>query len=215
MKEFICKDKSDNIAYYNRGVAAGKNTTDPNSPNYKAGYNAGTAASKVGTATADKVLSGYTFTSAAGVGITGTMVNRGTLNWNPTSGTTQTVQPGYYSGGTLDSSGAYAQGYVDGQQQVTQNLQISYTYHSHEGNSDTGTGCYNIPVYHQHISSCGYSWSHFPSCPGDDPNTNRCPNNCSILNASYSCGKSTSVIESYSLGCGKTTSTVETATITY
>ena len=85
-----------NIAYYNRGVTAGE------------------AKSKVGTATADKVLSGYTFTNAAGVGIAGTMVNRGTLNWNPTSNTTQTIQPGYYSGGTLNSAGAYNAGVAKG-----------------------------------------------------------------------------------------------------
>ena len=70
----------------------------------------GAADSRVGTATADKVLTGYTFTNSAGAGIAGTMVNRGTLNWNPTSSTTQTIQPGYYSGGTLDSSGAYNAG---------------------------------------------------------------------------------------------------------
>ena len=89
---------SDNAVFYNQGVAAGE------------------AKSKVGTATADKVLSGYTFTNSVGVGIAGTMVNKGDLNWNPTSSTTQTIQPGYYSGGTLNSSGAYNAGitFADG-----------------------------------------------------------------------------------------------------
>ena len=68
----------------------------------------------VGNATAANVLADKTFTSSAGVGLTGTMVNRGTLNWNPTSSTTQTVQPGYYSGGTLNSAGAYNKGKTDG-----------------------------------------------------------------------------------------------------
>jgi hypothetical protein len=36
------------------------------------------------------------------------MANNGALNWAPTSSTTQTVTPGYYSGGTLDSSAAYS-----------------------------------------------------------------------------------------------------------
>ena len=85
---FYLGDGSDNAAYQNRA--------------------------KVGTATTPDVLAGKTFTSTAGVGLTGTMVNRGTLNWNPTSNTTQTVQPGYYSGGTLNSAGAYNNGITDG-----------------------------------------------------------------------------------------------------
>lgn len=85
---FYLGDGSDNAAYQNRA--------------------------KVGTATTPDVLAGKTFTSTAGVGLTGTMVNRGTLNWNPTSNATQTVQPGYYSGGTLNSAGAYNKGKTDG-----------------------------------------------------------------------------------------------------
>lgn len=109
----------------NRGILnwnPTSNTTQTIQPGYYSGgtlnsagaYNAGVAKgatdSRVGTATADKVLTGYTFTNSAGAGIAGTMVNRGTLNWNPDNGTTYTVQPGYYSGGTLDSSGAYNAG---------------------------------------------------------------------------------------------------------
>jgi hypothetical protein len=66
--------------------------------------------SKLGTASVDQVLSGATFSSTKGTNITGTMANNGALNWAPTSSTTQTVTPGYYSGGTLDSSGAYNAG---------------------------------------------------------------------------------------------------------
>ena len=46
------------------------------------------------------------------------MVNRGQLNWNPTSSTTQAVQAGYYSGGTLNSSGAYNKGMADADARV-------------------------------------------------------------------------------------------------
>ena len=63
---------------------------------------------------------GKTFTSTAGVGLTGTIVNRGALNWNPTSNATETVQPGYYSGGTLDSSGAYNKGMEDADARVNE-----------------------------------------------------------------------------------------------
>ncbi len=68
----------------------------------------------LGDAAAGNVLSGKTFTSTNGVKITGSMPNRGTLNWNPSSSTTYTVPAGYYSGGTLNSSGAYNAGYSAG-----------------------------------------------------------------------------------------------------
>ena len=50
--------------------------------------------------------------------ITGTMANRGKLNWNPSSSTTYTVPAGYYSGGTLNSSGSYNAGYSAGKSAV-------------------------------------------------------------------------------------------------
>ena len=37
-------------------------------------------------------------------------VNKGLLNWNPTTETTYTVEPGYYSGGTLSSEGVTGEG---------------------------------------------------------------------------------------------------------
>jgi hypothetical protein len=78
---------------------------------YTTGYNDGIKVAKQGTATASQVLTGYTFTNSSNVNISGTMANRGTLNWSPTTSTTYTVQAGYYSGGTLNSSGAYTTGY--------------------------------------------------------------------------------------------------------
>ena len=62
-----------------------------------------------GTATAAQVLSGYTFSSANGSNLSGTMTNRGTLNWSG-SNTTYSVPAGYYSGGTLDSRTSYNNG---------------------------------------------------------------------------------------------------------
>ncbi len=49
-----------------------------------------------------------------GTEITGTMANRGNLNWTPSTGTSYTVPAGYYSGGILNSSGAYNTGYSAG-----------------------------------------------------------------------------------------------------
>ena len=66
-----------------------------------------------GTATAAQVLSGYTFSSADGSNLSGSMVNRGALNWSG-SNTTYTVPAGYYSGGTLNSKTSYTNGYNAG-----------------------------------------------------------------------------------------------------
>ena len=64
-------------------------------------------------ATASQILSGQT-AWVNGSKITGTMANRGNLNWKPSNGTTYTVPAGYYSGGTLDSTSAYNNGYNNG-----------------------------------------------------------------------------------------------------
>ena len=77
-------------------------------------YNEGVSATKKGNAITANVLSGKTFTSTAGVNLTGTMPNRGNLNWS-SSNTTYSVPVGYYSGGTLDSRPSYNAGYNAGQ----------------------------------------------------------------------------------------------------
>ena len=99
----------------NQTLNAGGSYTIP------AGYHNGsgkvTAASLAsqtpGTATASQILSGRT-AWVNGNKITGTMPNRGNLNWKPSNGTTYTVPAGYYSGGTLDSTSAYNNGYNSG-----------------------------------------------------------------------------------------------------
>ena len=64
------------------------------------------------TATAANILSGKT-AWVNGSKITGTMVNRGALNWSG-SNTTYTVPAGYYSGGTINSKPSYTAGYNAG-----------------------------------------------------------------------------------------------------
>ena len=64
------------------------------------------------TAGAGQILSGYT-AWVNGNKITGSMPNRGNLNWSG-SNTTYTVPAGYYSGGTLDSRPSYTNGYNAG-----------------------------------------------------------------------------------------------------
>lgn len=66
-----------------------------------------------GTANTAQVLTGYTFSSANGTNLSGTMPNRGNLNWSG-SNTTYSVPAGYYSGGTLDSRTSYNNGYNSG-----------------------------------------------------------------------------------------------------
>ena len=71
-----------------------------------------------GTANTAQVLTGYTFSSANGTNLSGTMANRGNLNWSG-SNTTYSVPAGYYSGGTLDSRTSYNNGVNAGKNSVS------------------------------------------------------------------------------------------------
>ena len=66
-----------------------------------------------GDAVSNQILTGKT-ALVKGIEVTGTMPNRGNLNWAPSTSTSYTVPSGYYSGGTLNSSGAYNTGYNAG-----------------------------------------------------------------------------------------------------
>ena len=76
------------------------------------------------TATASQILKGQT-AWVNGNKVTGTMVDRGELNWNPTSSTTYNVPTGYYSGGTLSSANAYNTGYNDAIENATKTITIT------------------------------------------------------------------------------------------
>lgn len=75
------------------------------------------------SATAAQILSGYT-AWVNGSKITGTMANRGALNWSG-SNTTYSVPAGYYSGGTLDSRPSYNAGYSAGQTAKRDNVALA------------------------------------------------------------------------------------------
>jgi len=64
----------------------------------------------VGNATEEQVLEGVTFSNSKAIGLTGSMPNRGLLNWNPSGNETFSVPAGYYSGGTLSTENAYNSG---------------------------------------------------------------------------------------------------------
>ena len=60
----------------------------------------------IGDATASQILSGQ-IAVVKGNTVTGTMENRGTLDWSPSTSTSYTIPPGYYSGGTISTENAY------------------------------------------------------------------------------------------------------------
>ena len=93
-------------------------TTSRQTQNGSAGYYSSittvcNAVSLSGNASTSQVLSGRTFYTTSLTRQTGTMANRGNLNWSG-SNTTYSVPAGYYSGGTLDSRTSYNNGYNAG-----------------------------------------------------------------------------------------------------
>ncbi len=67
-----------------------------------------------GNATVADVLQNKTFSNSTQTGLTGTMANRGTLNWAPSNSTSYNIPAGYYSGGTISTANAYNTGYNAG-----------------------------------------------------------------------------------------------------
>jgi len=79
-------------------------------------YAAGVSAVKVGTAVASNVLSGYTFTNASSVGLTGTMTNYSssvrTITCSSSSGTvTYDIADGYHTSMIVNQTAPYSGGY--------------------------------------------------------------------------------------------------------
>lgn len=61
---------------------------------------------------------------------------------NLTAGTAAWVDGRLIMGNGRDNASCYAQGFVDGQANAIDNLNVTYTYHYHEGDSENGGGCY-------------------------------------------------------------------------
>ena len=109
----------------NRGAFSKTYTpsTSKQTQNGSAGYyssitTACNAVSLTGNASTSHVLSGKTFYTTSLTRQTGTMTNRGNLNWSG-SNTTYSVPAGYYSGGTLDSRPSYNNGVNAGKNSVS------------------------------------------------------------------------------------------------
>ena len=110
------------------------------------GYKTATQVFSPGTANTAQVLTGYTFSSANGVNLSGTMPNRGALNWSPSGSTSYSVPAGYYSGGTLNSANAYNAGKTAAAISATQvSLQ---TFSSTYGTSQTKSASNLQNAYH-------------------------------------------------------------------
>lgn len=96
-----------------------------------------------GTAGAGQILSGYT-AWVDGSKVTGNMANRGTLNFNPSSSTSQSVSAGYYSGGTLSSANAYNAGFNAGKATV---VDLGIISASSQSGSNTRDSTFNLTKY--------------------------------------------------------------------
>ena len=108
------------------------------------GYKTATQVFSPGTANTAQVLTGYTFSSANGTNLSGTMANRGKLNWSPGGSTSYSVPAGYYSGGTLNSASAYNSGYNNGVNAGKQTMgsTLQYVHHVSMGQNDPYYGSY-------------------------------------------------------------------------
>ncbi|MDD3453588.1 MAG: hypothetical protein PHN42_04905, partial [Bacilli bacterium] len=87
----------------NKGYTQGY--ADGNQQGYDEAYNN----AMHGTATANNVLTGKTFTSTAGVGVVGTMPNNGALSSNLNAGGSFTIPAGYTTGGTVTANSLASQ----------------------------------------------------------------------------------------------------------
>lgn len=61
---------------------------------------------------------------------------------NLTAGTAAWVDGHLIRGNGGDNASSYAQGFVDGQANIMDDLNVTYTYHYHEGDAENGGGCY-------------------------------------------------------------------------
>ena len=111
-------------AITNRGAWNGSITTSGGNVTVPAGYHNGSGkvtgptlanlvGSNVNLNNNGSLMSGVTAYGANGTKYTGSIANKGALNWSG-SNTTYSVPAGYYSGGTLDSRTSYNNGYNAG-----------------------------------------------------------------------------------------------------
>lgn len=87
------------------------------------------------TATESQILKDYTAYKDGNL-ITGTIENKGELNWNPSASTTYTIPSGYYSGGTIGTTNAYSVGNEEGANSSRKKYVTSVKYQTWGSGSD-------------------------------------------------------------------------------
>lgn len=105
-------------------------------------YNNGVSATKVGTAGAAQVLSGYTFTNASSVGASGTMTNQGAKTSSLNCGGSYTIPAGYHNGsGKITANSLASQTGVDSGKTAINASSVASGYQGWvNGNKISGTG---------------------------------------------------------------------------
>lgn len=135
----------------------------------------------------------------------------------------------------------YNTGFIDGQKNAIENLDITYTKHFHEGSSSGGGGCYTKKTVHNHSGTEMCGWGCYTTCPtvwlthypdlkdgAQDWGCLTCnwhwytmtngrgdPPHYEHFSKIPRCGYQQGQILSYSVGCGYTEGQILTATITY
>ena len=106
-----------------------------------------------GTAKQEHVLKPYT-AYIDGQLKEGTMIDREELNWNPSESTSLTIEPGYYSGGTISTENAYNAGYDDGYNTFDETrLKVLETGTFSTGNVKAGTNEITVNTKNNYIRS--------------------------------------------------------------
>lgn len=143
---------------YDKGLADADSVINTSGDNYKAGVDS----AKKGNASPSQVLAGVTFTSLGGINQTGTMPDRGMLNWKPSAGEVMRIPEGYYKGGLIDSSAAYDAGVKAGLTAEKKQSFLKYTIDnicSTPYQEDSNDITYNVDgfsrIYYRFSSSYG------------------------------------------------------------
>lgn len=143
---------------YDKGLADADSVINTSGDNYKAGVDS----AKKGNASPSQVLAGVTFTSLGGINQTGTMPDRGMLNWKPSAGEVMRIPEGYYKGGLIDSSDAYDAGVKAGLTAEKKQSFLKYTIDnicSTPYQEDSNDITYNVDgfsrIYYRFSSSYG------------------------------------------------------------
>ena len=80
---------------------------------------------------------------------------------NLTAGTAAWVNGKLIMGNGRDNASHYAQGFVDGQTNAVENLNVTYTYHYHEGDDVNGGGCYTKVTNNTVCGVIGFSRGYY------------------------------------------------------